>query len=263
VRVSCEYLRAIRARHLLDVFIFFNIQSNTLFPLQSCFWTHRELDWAKSRRLGRADKAVNELRNSHTTISWFAYTSTMPKRQSARALASIESLRNLRQTKGVVTHLSLEVSMFECCSSQSLTDSTNQSPLSVHQCGEEEAQRFKWIESEKAGRDLGETAIQAWIRRYWITFLRHRWLEHLQGEAFWIELDRGDFGLLLTEFQSSPLLGPILEHLRHGRENLDIIVWALKNQVAMPEVLEILEALDVNSRRLECRFQPWTVKVSA
>ncbi len=129
--------------------------------------------------------------------------------------------------------------------------------------GKKKLSRFKWIESEKAGHDLGETAIQAWIRRYWITFLRHRWLEHLQGEAFWIELDRGDFGLLLTEFQSSPLLGPILEHLRHGRENLDIIVWALKNQVAMPEVLEILEALDVNSRRLECRFQPWTVKVSA
>ena len=33
--------------------------------------------------------------------------------------------------------------------------------LSLHQCGEEEAQRFKWIESEKAGRDLGETAIRS------------------------------------------------------------------------------------------------------
>ena len=141
--------------------------------------------------------------------------------------------------------------MFECRTSRSLTDSTIPSPLSVQQCGEEEALQFKWIESEKAGRDLGETAIQAWIRRYWTTFLRHRWIEHLHGENFWVELDRGDFGLLLTAFQSSPVLGPILEHLRHGRENLDIILWALTDQMPMPEVLEILEALDVNSRRTE------------
>jgi hypothetical protein len=153
--------------------------------------------------------------------------------------------------------------MFECRSSRSLTDSTGQRRLSLHQCGQEEAQRFKWIESEKAGRDLGETAIHAWVRRYWNAFLRHRWLEHLQGETFWIELDRGDFGLLLTAFQSSPVIDPILEHLRHGRENLDIILWALKNQVPMSDVLEILEALDVNSRRLECGFGPWNVKVSA
>ncbi len=73
--------------------------------------------------------------------------------------------------------------------------------LSLHQCGEEEAQRFKWIESEKAGRDLGETAIRSWIGQHWNGFLRHRWLEHLQGKAFWIELDQGDFGLLQRAFR--------------------------------------------------------------
>ena len=128
--------------------------------------------------------------------------------------------------------------------------------LSLHQCGEEEALRFKWIESEKAGRDLGETAIRSWILQHWNGFLRHRWLEHLQGKAFWIELDQGDFGLLQRAFQNSPLIDPILDHFKHGRENLDILLWAMQLRLPMEEVREILEALDVNSRRIECRFDP-------
>jgi hypothetical protein len=127
--------------------------------------------------------------------------------------------------------------------------------MSLYECGEEEAKRFKWIESEKAGRDLGENAIRMWIR-HWDGFLRQRWLDHLQGKTFWIELDQGDYGLLQTAFRSSPLIDPILDHFKHGRENLDIILWAQDNSQPMNEVLEILEALDVNSRRIECRFEP-------
>jgi hypothetical protein len=127
--------------------------------------------------------------------------------------------------------------------------------MSLHKRGAEEAQRFKWIESEKAGRDLGETAIRTWIRQHWNDFLRYRWMEHLQGKTFWIELDPLDFGVLRTEFQSSPLIDPILELLKHGRENLDVILWARQNQLPMNEVIQILETLDVNSRRIECRFE--------
>jgi len=136
-------------------------------------------------------------------------------------------------------------------------DFSPEAKMSLHECGEEEARRFKWIESEKAGRDLGEVAIRIWICRHWNGFLRQRWLEHLQGKMFWIELDQGDFGLLRTAFQASPLIDPILDHFKHGRENLEIILWALKSRLPMNEVLEILETLDVNSRRIECRFDPW------
>jgi len=146
--------------------------------------------------------------------------------------------------------------MLECSTTITFVDLSSDIRMSLHQCGEEEAQRFKWIESEKAGRDLGETAIRTWIGRHWNGFLRSRWLEHLQGKTFWIELDQGDFGLLQTTFQASPLIDPILEHLKHGRENLDIILWALKNRISMRDVLDILETLDVNSRRIECRFDP-------
>jgi hypothetical protein len=142
-------------------------------------------------------------------------------------------------------------------------DHSSNSPKSLHQCGQEEALRFKWIESEKAGRDLGELAIRMWICQHWHGFLRHRWLEHLQGKTFWIELEQEDFGLLRRAFQSSALIDPIIEHLKLGRENLDIIQWALKHQIPMGEVHDILLTLDVNSGRIECGFDPRRARASA
>lgn len=126
--------------------------------------------------------------------------------------------------------------------------------LSVHRIGEEEAQRHKWIESEKAGRDLGEWAIRCWVHEHWNGFLRARWLEHLQGRNFWIELDHDDFGLLQREFQDSELIDDILGMLKLGEENLNVLNWAIDNDLPMGEVLEILEMLDINSRRIECLF---------
>lgn len=130
--------------------------------------------------------------------------------------------------------------------------------LSLQQRGEEEARRFKWIQSEKEGRDLGDHAIKLWIHQHWNGFLRHRWLEHLQGKMFWIELHKEDFGLLQRDFRNSPLIDPILDRLKFLKENLDIILWAqdVFSQNEMEEVLDILEALDVNSCRIQCEFDP-------
>jgi hypothetical protein len=147
-------------------------------------------------------------------------------------------------------------------STMTITELSAESRMSLHECGEREAQRFKWIESEKAGRDLGEMAIRSWIREHWNGFLRDRWLEHLQGKTFWIELDHSDFGLLRTTFHESPLVDPILEHVKLGQENLDIINWAIYNDLPMADVIAILEMLDVNKRRIECRFDPRRHKAS-
>ena len=58
-------------------------------------------------------------------------------------------------------------------------------------------------------------------------------------------------------WDSTTLLDPIIEMLKLGRENLDIIQWALINHHAsMREVREILRQLDVNSARIECSFDP-------
>jgi hypothetical protein len=127
--------------------------------------------------------------------------------------------------------------------------------VSVYTESEKEALQYKWIESEKAGRDLGDDAIRRWVKEHWWGYLRARWLEHLQGKRFWVELDRGDFGLLQREFDDqSLLLDCILDRLKSGRENLDIILWALDWGIPTRSVLTILEALDINSRRLAHRF---------
>jgi hypothetical protein len=121
-------------------------------------------------------------------------------------------------------------------------------------CRLEEA-RHKWIESEKAGQDLGELAVRQWVRHHWSGYLRARWLEHLQGTRFWIELDRGDFGLLKERFQDRPLLlDRIMDRLVAGLENLNVIQWGLDYSISMPELREILTSLDINSRRLSHRF---------
>jgi hypothetical protein len=127
--------------------------------------------------------------------------------------------------------------------------------LSVYADAEQEALRFKWIESEKAGRDLGDAAVRRWVQCHWWGYLRARWLEHLQGKRFWVELDRGDFGLLRRRFQDQALLlDRILDRLKAGQENLDVLVWAHDWGIPTQPVLEILEALDINSRRLASRF---------
>jgi hypothetical protein len=130
---------------------------------------------------------------------------------------------------------------------------------SVYIEGEQEALRFKWIESEKAGRDLGEAAIRRWVKDHWWGYLRARWLEHLQGKRFWVELDRGDFGLLQREFHDNTLLlDRILDRLKAGQENLDIICWAHDWGIPIGPVVSILEALDINSKRLSHRFDAQT-----
>lgn len=127
-------------------------------------------------------------------------------------------------------------------------------PHSLHAEGEEEARRYKWIMSEKAGRDLGEGAIRSWVREHWNGFLRERWIEHLQGRAFWVELDREDYGLLQRAFRDSPLIDEILHRVKRGEENLDLVNWAIDEHIDINELIAILEALDINSRRIECQF---------
>lgn len=144
------------------------------------------------------------------------------------------------------------------CTPESGFDVLPENRMSLQRCGREEAQRYKWIQSEKAGKDLGDLAIRMWISTHWNGFLRHRWLEHLQGKTRWLELREEDFGLLREAFRDSSLLHPILDELQVLKENLDIIRWAQDEftREQMDETIAILEALDVNSCRLRCEFDP-------
>lgn len=124
------------------------------------------------------------------------------------------------------------------------------------ECAKEVA-KHKWIESQKAGYDLGEAAIRQWVQEHWTGYLRAKWVEHLQGTCFWIELDHGDFGILQKEFPGqNQLVDSILNKLKGGKENLDVLCWAYDCKLSFEPVIEILEALDVNSSRLVHRFDP-------
>jgi hypothetical protein len=130
---------------------------------------------------------------------------------------------------------------------QSLQEATSRE-LSLH----------KWIESEKAGRDLGEKAIHDWVARHWDRFLRQRWVEHLQGQVFWYELDHADYGLFQRCFCGNPLAELIINTYKSGGaqgENLAIVQRARLENWPMDEVFRILEILNINSRRLACRYE--------
>jgi hypothetical protein len=149
--------------------------------------------------------------------------------------------------------------MCPLCSPQSLnTDWHGQGGIdsiprySVYDYCVRAVQIHKWIESEKAGRDLGEEAVRAWIRKHWYATIRGLWLEHLNGIKFWIELDQDDYGLLQTEFGDHPLVAEIVNQLRGNGENFSIIVWGHDTNQDMDLLIKILEVLNVNSRRIEC-----------
>ena len=124
--------------------------------------------------------------------------------------------------------------------------------LSVYEEAVREADRHKWIESQKQGRDLGKTAVREWYRLYWLGYCRQKRLEHLEGSQCWHEFGDEDFGHLYDLIVAGDLLvDRILDRVYAGHENLEIITWAFDWGLSMDRVLNILAQLDVNRARLD------------
>ena len=124
--------------------------------------------------------------------------------------------------------------------------------FSLYDEAESAIQEYKWLESEKAGRDLGDEAVEVWTKSHWLRFYRLRFVWHLQGNVSFDEFGSECFGLaaqwVSTEYEG--LLNSVLDKVREGAENLDVIRWARQERLPMDRVVEILKALDINSRRL-------------
>lgn len=124
--------------------------------------------------------------------------------------------------------------------------------LSLYDDGLKEAERHKWIESQKCGRDVGDSAMRDWYCRYWFRYVRCRRLEHVTGIRAWKEFGSEDFGKVgqLME-EGDPLLEKILEMARQGKENFNIVYWALEHGLCTDRVRYFLELIDLNAARLE------------
>jgi len=113
-----------------------------------------------------------------------------------------------------------------------------------------EANQHKYFESQKAGHDLGHDAIEDWHRRHWTVWLRHRWVEHLMGTACWEEFEPQRFGRLKNLFAShAPLLDEVIEQVRRGAENIDVLCWASAERRDLPTVIRMLIELRLNEIR--------------
>src|SRR6476646_923089 len=87
---------------------------------------------------------------------------------------------------------------------------------SLREASWDEACKERWYLSQKAGCDQGEHALRLWVRQHWRGFLRARWIEHMQGYRFWVELDRTECGLLTRRavVDARVLLGEIIVMVR-------------------------------------------------
>lgn len=126
------------------------------------------------------------------------------------------------------------------------------SSLSVYDEALREAERHKWIESQKHGRDLGETAIREWYRKHWLLYCRYCCMEHLEGRRRWREFGDDQFGHLFSVLVAEDLLADrVLDRVYAGLENLGIINWAIDWGLPVKRVVEILSHVDMNRSRLD------------
>lgn len=114
-------------------------------------------------------------------------------------------------------------------------------------------ERHKWIESEKAGHDVGHPALREWVDRFWTGHVRARLMEHLYGWRCWGAFDENDFGLLIRNsveyLVPREVLHDVASILGNGGENLDVITWATTDGQDLNAIIWLLERIDINAKR--------------
>ena len=120
----------------------------------------------------------------------------------------------------------------------------------------DEIERHKWIESEKARRDIGHAAVIDWLRRFWGRFCRWRRIEHVEGVQRWFEFSHEDFAKILRPIlEDDRLTLVIVELMKTDRlrvmSDLEIIEWARDADISMERVLDILCDIHINLARID------------
>jgi len=109
----------------------------------------------------------------------------------------------------------------------------------------------KYLDWERLSYDVDETASEPWRRRYWRLWFRRHWVEHLLGQAFWIEMGEESFGMFVRGKPHQPLLvSRVTDRLVVGWENLGIILWASDWGLDLDDVIGILKEININDVRV-------------
>jgi hypothetical protein len=119
---------------------------------------------------------------------------------------------------------------------------------SLYEFAVQEADRHKWLVSERQGRDVGFHAWREWWDVYWPAFCRHRRLEHLRGDCRWKEFEDDAFGRFYDLLIVGDLLvDRVLDRVAEGWENLQFACWVQEWGLPSNRVLEILETVNINT----------------
>lgn len=114
-------------------------------------------------------------------------------------------------------------------------------------------ERHKWIESQKAGHDVGTSAYEHWLDHCWKGWTRSKLLEHLYGWRCWAAFDEEDYGLFtrstVEHHVSKTILEQVANLLADGGENLDVINWAITADHDIEAIMWLLDRIDINSKR--------------
>jgi hypothetical protein len=100
----------------------------------------------------------------------------------------------------------------------------------------QELRKHRWIESQKAGHDLGEQACRQWFQCYWSGFFRERWLEHVCGTQLYIDFDDQDFGILNQYDERRELVDTLRHRCQSGADYVHVVRLTREKDVP-PEVV--------------------------
>jgi hypothetical protein len=104
----------------------------------------------------------------------------------------------------------------------------------------------KHLDWERLSYDIEETASEHWKRRFWRLWLRARWVEHVLGQTYWMELGDDNFGLLGSDDRNPVLVSRVADRLIVGWENLDLILWGADWGLDLDEIIDILKRININ-----------------
>jgi hypothetical protein len=133
---------------------------------------------------------------------------------------------------------------------------TNRSTATDVPCGSlyeeahQEADRFKWLESERSRYDLGPAARQEWARRYWPVFIRWKRLEHLSGQRRYVEFEQETFGSLTPDCLGGADVDFVFDRFVNDRwENLHYFWDRERTGCTRDELMNVLELMGINHLR--------------